>query len=156
MVSWHRNYHIQFSSASITFYSAGERQVHHILIQIEALWFSGFSTKIPNYKVDLFLKLGQINHKFQYSMTETGPESKSLAMWFHMRCEVSGLEGPLHYKKFRKSTRSFGVFCNNYWHIILYLLAKLLWRTRDEGRGTIDPPAAERRMSHTAGFGSSI
>jgi len=30
--------------------------------------------KIPNLKHHLILKLGQINHKFQYSMTETGLE----------------------------------------------------------------------------------
>jgi len=36
--------------------------------------------KIPNLKHHLILKLGQINHKFQYSMTETGLEFKSLAM----------------------------------------------------------------------------
>jgi hypothetical protein len=38
--------------------------------------------KIPNLKHHLILKLGQINLKFQYSMTETGLEFRSLAM-FH-------------------------------------------------------------------------
>jgi hypothetical protein len=40
--------------------------------------------KIPNLKHHLILKLGQINHKSQYSMTETGLEFRSLAM-FHTK-----------------------------------------------------------------------
>jgi len=35
--------------------------------------------KIPNLKHHLILKLGQIYHKFQYSMTETGLKYRSLA-----------------------------------------------------------------------------
>ena len=39
--------------------------------------------KISNLKHHLILKLGQINHKFQYSLTETGLEFRSLVMSFH-------------------------------------------------------------------------
>ena len=36
--------------------------------------------KIPNLKHHLILKLVQINYKFQYLMTETGLEFRSLAV----------------------------------------------------------------------------
>jgi hypothetical protein len=50
--------------------------------------------KIPNLKHHLILNLGQINHKFQYSMTETGLEFRSLAMLFHISA-ASGRERPV-------------------------------------------------------------
>jgi hypothetical protein len=36
--------------------------------------------KIPNIKHHLILELGQINPEYQYSMTETGLEFRSLAI----------------------------------------------------------------------------
>ena len=78
---WHRNYHILFSSASISSNSAGERQSQFELIRVGEILFPGYGPKIPNHNT-------QIPNKLKIQNFNDQNEVLRFVIWFFRFIQV--------------------------------------------------------------------